>query len=109
MARILLAVTLLCLLAGAALFALVCGRARVWLRETERADKTIEPRLCAMTVQKGPYSTLNEAYAALVAWIEENGYAWNEPPYEIYRKGAWNNLNPKDWETEIYFPVYKKA
>lgn len=81
----------------------------VSVQETDRADKAIEPRLCAMTVQKGPYSTLNEAYAALTAWIEENGYAWNEAPYEIYRKGAWNNLNPKDWETEIYFPVYKKA
>ena len=81
----------------------------VSVKEAERADKTIGPRLCAVTVQKGPYSTLNEAYAALVSWIEENGYAWNEPPYEIYRKGAWNNLNPKDWETEIYFPVYKKA
>ena len=81
----------------------------VSVRETERAEKILESRLCAMTVQKGPYSTLNEAYAALVSWIEENGYAWNEAPYEIYRKGAWNNLNPKDWETEIYFPVYKKA
>ena len=81
----------------------------VSVRETERAEKILESRLCATTVQKGPYSTLNEAYAALVSWIEENGYAWNEAPYEIYRKGAWNNLNPKDWETEIYFPVYKKA
>ena len=81
----------------------------VSVRETDHAEKILEPRLCAMTVQKGPYSTLNEAYAALVSWIEENGYAWNEAPYEIYRKGAWNNLNPKDWETEIYFPVYKKS
>ena len=81
----------------------------VGVRETDRAEKVLEPRLCATTVQKGPYSTLNEAYAALVSWIEENGYAWNEAPYEIYRKGAWHNFNPKDWETEIYFPVYKKA
>ena len=77
----------------------------VSVRETERADKIIESRLCAMTVQKGPYSTLNEAYAALVSWIEENGYDWDGAPFDIYTRGAWHNCKPEDWETEVYFPV----
>lgn len=81
----------------------------VSVREAGRADKTLEPRLCATTVHKGAYSTLNEAYAALVSWIEENGYERDGAPYDVYRQGAWSNLAPKDWETEIYFPVRKKA
>ena len=79
----------------------------VSVQEEERADKTIDSRLCAMTVHKGAYSTLNEAYAALVSWIEENGYEWDGAPFDIYTMAAWNNLKPENWETEVYFPVKK--
>lgn len=81
----------------------------VGVREAERAETSLPSRLCAVTVHKGAYSTLNEAYAALTAWIERNGYERDGAPYDIYRQGAWSNLAPKDWETEIYFPVRKKA
>lgn len=80
----------------------------VGVKEEERADKVMEPTLCAATVHKGGYSTLNEAYAALVSWIEENGYQWGGAPFEIYTKAAWNGLKPEDWETEIYFPIRKE-
>ena len=58
----------------------------VGIREKEKADKVIEAGLCAVTVHKGPYSSLPEAYAALVEWSAENGYTWNGEPYEIYTK-----------------------
>lgn len=81
----------------------------VGVRETDRADKVIAPHLCAVTVHRGGYSTLNEAYAALVKWIEENGYAWDGPPCDIYTLGSWNNYRMEDWETEVRFPVRKRT
>lgn len=80
----------------------------VGIREKEKADRVMEGGLCAVTVHKGPYSSLPEAYGALVDWIAENGYEWNGAPYDIYTKTQFDDLDPKDWETEVYFPVRKK-
>lgn len=76
--------------------------------EKEKADKIMKSELCARTIHKGAYSSLSDAYGALVSWIEENGYTWNGAPYEIYLKTQFDNLAPKDWETEIFFPIKKK-
>ena len=81
----------------------------VGVKETERADKIMKSSFCASTVHKGAYSSLSDAYGALVVWIEENGYAWDGAPYEIYTKTQFDGLEPKDWETEIYFPVKEKG
>lgn len=80
----------------------------VGVREVERAEKVMEARTCVMTVHKGAYSTLNEAYAALASWMEENGYDGDGAPFDIYTQGAWHNRKPEDWETEVYFPVRKR-
>ena len=80
----------------------------VSVKERDRADRVMEARPCAMTVHRGAYSTLNEAYAALVSWIEENGYEWDGAPFDVYAQGVWNNRKPEDWETEVYFPVRKR-
>ena len=78
------------------------------IREQDKADKIMEGTLCAVTVHKGSYSTLSDAYGALTAWIAENGYAGNGAPYDIYVKTGFDNLSPEEWETEVYFPVKKK-
>lgn len=80
----------------------------VGIKEKEVADKIIESHICAMTVHKGSYSSLPDAYGALVAWIEKNDYEWDGAPYEIYTKTQFDSLAPEEWETEIYFPVKKK-
>ena len=80
----------------------------VGVREKDKADKVMESGLCAVTTHKGPYSSLGEAYAALVEWIAENGYEWYGAPYDIYTKTQFDSLSPEDWETEVYFPVRKK-
>ena len=79
----------------------------VGIRERDRADQVLEACLCAATVHKGAYSALSDAYGALMAWIQENGYEWTGAPYEIYAKTARDALPPSEWETEIYFPVKK--
>lgn len=81
----------------------------VGVREADRADKVIPSHLCAVTVHKGGYSTLNEAYAALVSWIEENGYEWDGAPCDLYTRGTWNNIRQEDWETEVRFPVRRRG
>lgn len=52
----------------------------VGIREKDKADKMIGGTLCAMTVHKGGYSSLADAYGALVAWIQEQGYAFSGSP-----------------------------
>ena len=78
------------------------------IREKEKADRIIESGLCARTVHKGAYSTLSEAYAALVTWIKEQGYQCNGAPYEFYLKTQFDGLSPEEWETEIYFPIERE-
>lgn len=77
----------------------------VGIKEKDKADRIMNGQLCARTVHKGPYSSLSDAYGALVAWIEKNHYAWDGAPYEIYTKTQFDHLSPEDWETEIYFPI----
>lgn len=80
----------------------------VGIREREKAEYIMPAELCAVTVHKGPYSALPDAYGAVVSWINANGWGMNGMPYEIYRKGHMDNLPPEEWETEIFFPVKKR-
>ena len=79
----------------------------VGIREREGADAVLPARACAMTVHRGPYAGLPDAYGAIVSWIHTNGWAMDGAPYEIYRKTFREGLPPEQWETEIYFPVRK--
>lgn len=77
----------------------------VGIVQAEAADKTIGGQRCVTTLHKGNYSALPDAYAAIVAWMENEGLAMAGAPFEIYRKDQFNSLSPEDWETEIYFPI----
>lgn len=80
----------------------------IGIKEREKADMVMEPCECAMTVHRGGYSTLSEAYGAVVSWIIENGYMIAGAPFDLYIKTQFDSLAPEDWETEVYFPVRKK-
>lgn len=77
----------------------------VGINEKTQADRTIGGMPCAMTIHKGSYASLSDAYGALVAWIEEQGYTWSGAPFECYTKTQFDGLALEDWETEIYFPI----
>lgn len=79
----------------------------VGIMERQKAERILPARLCAVTVHKGPYSALPDAYGAIVSWINANGWQMDGMPYEIYRKSHMDNLPPEEWETEIFFPVKK--
>ena len=80
----------------------------VGIKEKDKADKVLDSCECAMTVHHGGYSTLSEAYGAVVSWIAENGYEITGAPFDLYIKTQFDSLSPEDWETEVYFPVRKK-
>lgn len=80
----------------------------IGIKEKDKADVVMEACECAMTVHHGGYSTLSEAYGAVVSWIIENGYEIAGAPFELYIKTQFDSLSPEDWETEIYFPIRKK-
>jgi effector-binding domain-containing protein len=60
----------------------------------------------ASTVHHGSFDTIGGAYAALLAWIEENGYRVAGPNREIYLRGGDEQGNSA-YVTEIQFPVEK--
>lgn len=80
----------------------------VGIKERDRADAVLPPRECAMTVHRGGYSTLSEAYGAIVSWIIENGYEIADAPFDLYIRTQFDSPSPEGWETEVYFPVRKK-
>ena len=80
----------------------------VGIKEKDKADEVLDSCECAMTVHHGGYSTLSEAYGAVVSWIAENGYEITGAPFDLYIKTQFDSLSPEDWETEVYFPVRKK-
>ena len=80
----------------------------IGIKEKDKADEVMEPCLCAVTLHRGSYSTLSEAYGAVVSWIMENGYEMAGEPFELYIRTQFDTLSPEDWETEVYFPVRGK-
>ncbi|MEL6603538.1 MAG: MerR family transcriptional regulator [Cyanobacteria bacterium J06614_10] len=80
------------------------------LTGTERIKHKALPAIeqAATLIHRGPYTTLNQAYAAIVQWIEENGYQITGPNREVYLKGG-AEQNNSEYITEIQFPVQKAA
>lgn len=66
---------------------------------------TLEQAAC--TVYKGPYEGIGEAYNALMAWIERNGYQITGPDRELYFTDPSKVKDPAENVTEIQFPVAK--
>jgi effector-binding domain-containing protein len=65
--------------------------------------------LVASVVHHGPFTTIGEAYGAVMMWIQNNGYHICGPEREIYLKEAApvGNQNDPNTVTEIQFPVEK--
>jgi AraC-like DNA-binding protein/effector-binding domain-containing protein len=59
----------------------------------------------ASTIHAGTYETLPEAYAALEVWIESHGLQSAGVPWEEYITDPADHPDPKDWRTEVLWPV----
>lgn len=70
--------------------------------------KKIESITAVCVMHKGPYKTLNKAYAFAFDWMEKNGYVLSDSPRESQIDGIWNKESEEDWLTEVQFPIKKK-
>ncbi|MFC2066882.1 MerR family transcriptional regulator [Chloroflexota bacterium] len=61
----------------------------------------------ACTIYKGPYENIGEAYSAIMAWTESNGYQITGPDRELYLTSPADTQDPSKYVTEIQFPITK--
>jgi len=61
----------------------------------------------ACTIYKGSYEGIGEAYKAIMAWVESNGYQITGPDRELYLTSPADTSDPASYVTEIQFPVVK--
>jgi AraC family transcriptional regulator len=59
----------------------------------------------AMTTHNGPYDTLQEAYAAIQEWFEAERLTSAGAPWEYYVTDPSEHPDPKDWKTDVFWPV----
>jgi AraC family transcriptional regulator len=69
-----------------------------------RAD-TLPGGLVATTTHTGSYDKLTEAHAAVQQWIEAQGVSAAGAPWECYVTDPADYPDPKDWKTEIFWPL----
>jgi effector-binding domain-containing protein len=60
----------------------------------------------ACLIHNGPYEKFNQAYKALMTWVEKNSYQIVGPNREVYLKGPGQG-EPSSFITEIQVPVKK--
>ena len=64
------------------------------------------PEITAACIfHKGSYDNFPETYAAILRFIEENGYEICGNIRENYIDGIWNKDREEDWLSEIQIPV----
>lgn len=77
--------------------------------EGEVLADTLPGGLVAATIHEGLYDKLPEAHAALQQWIEEQGFKAAGAPWESYLNDPGEYPDPKDWKTEVVWPIVPRA
>ncbi len=88
----------------------VCEPVSIPIQEDRKVNQQQLPGVetMATVVHDGPFITIGEAYAAILKWIEANGYKINGPAREIYLRPAENgSQTDAATVTEVQFPVEK--
>ena len=77
--------------------------------ETERVSVRELPGVetMACVVHHGPFTTIGEAYEALLKWVGENSYRIVGPGREVYVRTSEASQTDPDTLTEIQYPVEK--
>jgi AraC family transcriptional regulator len=73
--------------------------------EGEVKADTLPGGFAAVTMHTGPYDQLMEAHAAVQQWIEAEGLTAQGAPWESYVTDPGDYPDPKDWKTEIFWPL----
>ena len=88
----------------------VCELLSSPLPSTERVKVHELPgvEMMACVVHHGPFVAIGDAYAAIIKWIQANGYRCVGPVREVYLREAENvSQTDPNTVTEIQFPVEK--
>ncbi len=59
----------------------------------------------ATTTHAGPYDQLTEAYAAIEEWAKAEGQVLGRGMWEVYVTDPADYPDPKDWKTEVHWPI----
>jgi AraC family transcriptional regulator len=51
------------------------------------------------------YDQLVNAYAAVEEWIKSQGFTPSGAPWESYLTDPAEHPDPKDWKTEVFWPI----
>ena len=70
--------------------------------------RTLPEVTVASCTYQGSYTRITDVYAAVVAWIEANGYEPAGSMFNIYHVSPHETRNPDEFVTEICYPVKKK-
>ncbi len=70
--------------------------------------RTLPEVTVASCTYRGSYTQITDVYAAVIAWMEANGYEPAEPMFNIYHVSPHETQNPEEFVTEICYPVKKK-
>ncbi len=88
----------------------VCEPVAVVFTASEPVNSYLLPGVeaAASTIHHGPFVTIGDAYAALIKWIEVNGYQVCGPSREIYLRPSHDgSQTDPNTLTEIQFPIRK--
>ena len=70
--------------------------------------QTLPQVTCASCTFKGSYAQTTDVYAAVVSWMEENGYEPDGPMINIYHVSPHETTNPDQFVTEVCYPVKRR-
>ncbi len=70
--------------------------------------RTLPEVTVASCTFKGSYTLITEVYAAVIEWVNANGYEPNGPMFNIYHVSPHETQNPDEFVTEVCYPVKKK-
>lgn len=92
----------------------VCEPVSAPFLDTARVKCTTLPAVATMasTIHHGPFTTIDDAYQALMKWLDANGYRICGPAREVYireadQSSAGASQSDQNTVTEIQFPVEK--
>jgi len=71
--------------------------------------RTLPEVTVASCTYKGSYTLITEVYAAVVEWLNANGYEPDGPMFNIYHVSPHETQNPGEFVTEVCYPVKKKS
>jgi DNA-binding transcriptional MerR regulator len=58
---------------------------------------------------KGSYGQIVDVYAAVVAWIEANGYECDGAMFNIYHVSPHETADPREFVTEVCYPIKERS